>query len=112
MIMSTTSEPPYLYLTTTGRNTGKPHEIEIWFVAYESNYYLTSGGKDHSDWVRNLLADPAISLRVGSRAAPAINGRARVLDNGTDAALVKAVQALMRHKYNWSDGFIVELRPA
>lgn len=26
--------PEYLYLTTIGRRTGSPHEIEIWFVGY------------------------------------------------------------------------------
>jgi F420H(2)-dependent quinone reductase len=29
-----------LYLTTTGRKTGKPRTIEIWFVAYERHLYV------------------------------------------------------------------------
>ncbi len=31
------NEPPYLYLTTTGRRSGNPHEIEIWFVAHDDS---------------------------------------------------------------------------
>ena len=30
----------YLYLTTTGRVTGKPREIEIWFVESAGKYYV------------------------------------------------------------------------
>src|SRR5690606_40402263 len=47
-------EAQYLYLTTIGRKTGNPHEIEIWFVEYEGNYYLVSEYPDRSDWVKNI----------------------------------------------------------
>ncbi len=56
---------PYCYLTTTGRRSGRPHEIEIWFTALADSLYLISGGGDRSDWVRNLQAEPAARARVG-----------------------------------------------
>ena len=34
----------YCYLTTRGRKTGKPHEIEIWFGIIGDAIYLLSGG--------------------------------------------------------------------
>ena len=42
----------YCYLTTTGRVTGEPHTIEIWFGMPEDGraVYLLSGGGDRSDW--------------------------------------------------------------
>jgi deazaflavin-dependent oxidoreductase (nitroreductase family) len=55
----------FAYLTTTGRTSGRPHEIEIWFAVHPLTVYLISGGRDRSDWVRNLLADPAASIRIG-----------------------------------------------
>jgi deazaflavin-dependent oxidoreductase (nitroreductase family) len=55
---------PYCYLTTTGRVTGKPHEIEIWFALDGSTAYILSGGRDRSDWVRNLMRSPHATLRV------------------------------------------------
>ncbi len=55
----------YCYLTTTGRVTGKPHKIEIWFGMQGSTLYLLSGGGDRSDWVKNLLKDPSVTVRVG-----------------------------------------------
>ncbi len=58
------AEDDFCYLTTRGRVTGRPHEIEIWFAASGRTLYLLSGGQDRSDWVRNLRADPAVTVRV------------------------------------------------
>jgi deazaflavin-dependent oxidoreductase (nitroreductase family) len=56
----------YCYLTTRGRSSGRPHEIEIWFAAHHGVVYLLSGGGDRSDWVRNLMEDATVTLRLGS----------------------------------------------
>src|SRR5919198_4125925 len=45
------AELDYAYLTTTGRVTGRPHEIEIWFALHAGTVYVLSGGGDRSDWV-------------------------------------------------------------
>lgn len=52
------------YLTTVGRRTGQRHEIEIWFVHHGGALHLISGGGERADWVKNLEADPAASIRV------------------------------------------------
>ena len=52
------------YLTTTGRRSGQPHEIEIWFGVLGPILYLISGNGPGADWYRNLLADPAVWIRV------------------------------------------------
>jgi deazaflavin-dependent oxidoreductase (nitroreductase family) len=62
----------YCYLTTRGRVTGNPHEIEIWFVIHEDTLYLMSGGGKKSDWVKNLLNDPNVTIRIASQTFPAI----------------------------------------
>jgi deazaflavin-dependent oxidoreductase (nitroreductase family) len=73
----------YCYLTTTGRVSGEPREIEIWFALDEATLYMLSGGRDRSDWVRNLLREPRVIVRIGGRA---FAGRARVVDDpGEDA---------------------------
>ena len=57
------------YLTTTGRVTGRGHEIEIWFAAEPDSggrtLYLLAGGRDRSDWVRNVAQNPSVSFRAG-----------------------------------------------
>lgn len=57
----------YCYLTTRGRVTGRPHEIEIWFALNGSTLYFLSGGGETSDWVRNLRADPSVTVKLGER---------------------------------------------
>jgi deazaflavin-dependent oxidoreductase (nitroreductase family) len=75
------ADADFCYVTTRGRRTGRPHEIEIWFVADGGTIYLLSGGGDRSDWVRNLRADPAVAVRLGDATSA---GRARVVAAGTE----------------------------
>ncbi|MFN8025821.1 MAG: nitroreductase/quinone reductase family protein [Acidimicrobiia bacterium] len=61
------ADDDYCYLTTTGRVSGQPHEIEIWFAVDPANgttLHMLAGAGDASDWVRNLMADPAVTVRV------------------------------------------------
>ena len=46
--MSDNPEPQYLYLTTIGRKSGKPHSIEIWFVAHDGCYYMVNEDPEES----------------------------------------------------------------
>jgi len=55
----------YCYVTTTGRRSGSPHTIEIWFALDGRTLYLLAGGGDQSDWVRNIRVDGAVGLRLG-----------------------------------------------
>ncbi|MEP6973056.1 MAG: nitroreductase family deazaflavin-dependent oxidoreductase [Actinomycetota bacterium] len=55
----------FCYLTTLGRVSGTPHQIEIWFALHDGCIYLLSGGGERSDWVKNLIVDPSVTLRVG-----------------------------------------------
>jgi deazaflavin-dependent oxidoreductase (nitroreductase family) len=83
--LSDTLEDPnaiqFCYLTTTGRITGNPHRIEIWFAVDGGTAYLLSGGGRRSDWVRNLEASPDVVLEIGRRRHAA---RARIVAQGTD----------------------------
>jgi deazaflavin-dependent oxidoreductase (nitroreductase family) len=98
------SEEPYLYLTTTGRRTGRPREAELWFTRRGDAYYVIAEDRERAHWVRNLLADPRVSWRVDGQA---FTGRARAIDGAAGAA----VQALSAAKYGWGDGLVVELSP-
>src|SRR5919199_3234186 len=71
---------PYAYLTTIGRRTGRPHRIEIWFAAQEGRMYLLAGGRERSDWVRNLRANAHVTVELGGETHL---GAARVLQAGT-----------------------------
>ena len=66
----------YCYLTTVGRVSGHAHEIEIWFALHDGILYLLSGGRDGSDWVKNLRANPDVRVRLGAETREA---RARIV---------------------------------
>jgi deazaflavin-dependent oxidoreductase (nitroreductase family) len=74
----------FCYLTTRGRVTGDPHEIEIWFALdteSPTTLFLMAGGGGGSDWVRNLRVEPAVTVRIGDTTYAA---RARVVEANTD----------------------------
>ncbi len=62
---------PFCYITTTGRRTGNPHTIEIWFAASPTTPVLYILTYERSDTVRNLRKDPNVTLRVGDTEHPA-----------------------------------------
>jgi deazaflavin-dependent oxidoreductase (nitroreductase family) len=99
-------ETKYLYLTTTGRRTGRPREIEIWFTRHRARYYLVAEHGLKARWVQNLLADPLVQVGIGARRFPA---RARVVDHRAERGLISAVRRRFETKYGWGDGLVVEI---
>lgn len=64
----------FCYLTTTGRRTGNPHTIEIWFALDPDDptrLAMLAGGGRQSDWVRNLAAMPDVTIKLGTFLFPA-----------------------------------------
>lgn len=97
-LLSTLAPEEYCYLTTTGRVTGRPHEIEIWFGLRGSTVYLLAGSKT-SDWVRNLLKNPAVSVRIGQHT---FSGTARLVQEKEEDT---SARYLLAEKYQeWEDG--------
>jgi deazaflavin-dependent oxidoreductase (nitroreductase family) len=81
---------PYAYLTTTGRITGSPHRIEIWFARAGDAIYLLAGDRERSDWVRNLMVSPTVVLEIGDRKRTA-NARVVEPDSAEDARARRAM---------------------
>ena len=93
--LASNAEVENCYLTTRGRKSGNPHEIEIWFVVHGPSLYMVSGGGTTSHWYMNLVADPQVSVRIEGETRI---GRARVV---TDEAERRRVGDLMGGKYVW-----------
>jgi len=73
--------------------SGEPHEIEIWFALSDGVVYMLSGGGDRSDWVRNLRANPAVTIRLGDER------RACVARTAMDADEEALARRLLVEKY-------------
>ncbi len=89
----------FCYVTTTGRRTGNPHEIEIWFVVHSGVIFLMAGGGYGADWVKNLQANPSVTVRIGSET---FKGHA---EPGAEDVDEPAVRTAMAAKYQgWRPG--------
>jgi hypothetical protein len=50
-------------ITTTGRKSGRPQRIEIWFFHIAGRTYIT-GTPGPRDWYANLLTDPHFTFHL------------------------------------------------
>ncbi len=91
------AQEDFCYLTTTGRVTGKPHTIEIWFGLEGSTLYMLSGGRDSSDWVKNIRRHPDVTIRIGNHY---FRGSGRVVEDPEEDALARR---LLVDKYRRGD---------
>jgi hypothetical protein len=128
----------FCYVTTTGRRTGNPHRIEIWFGLAEGpgespapkrtrpaspgaanrprssgkirevaaprgpepaspgaasrpstsrrTVYVLSGGREQSDWVRNIVRTPEVTVRIGEQT---FGGRARIVSEPAEERMAR-----------------------
>lgn len=96
------ADEEYCYLTTTGRESGQPHEIEIWFAAVENTIFLMNGGGEggapgEADWVKNLQNDPVVTVRIADRQ---YRGSARMVE--FDSEEHERIRAMLVGKYQGS----------
>lgn len=63
-------------ITTTGRTSGLPRRIEIWFLNIEGRIYIT-GTPGKRDWYANLLAEPAMTFHLKESVEADLPARAK-----------------------------------
>ena len=98
LLLTQLSTEEYCYLTTRGRVSGHPHEIEIWFGAQQNTIYLLSGS-EKSDWVKNLLKDPAVAVRIAKHT---FTGIARVVKDKEEE--IRARYLIAEKYQEWEEG--------
>ena len=57
-------------LTTTGRQTGQPRRMEIWWFYIGGRFFIT-GPPGTRDWFANVNSNPDVIIHVGGRNLPA-----------------------------------------
>ena len=88
-----TAEPRNLLLTTTGRRSGQPHAVELWFVRREGKVYVATDMCRLRDWCANLLRNPQARVEIGGQTSAC---RARLVE---EPELKQQVTMLRRQKY-------------
>lgn len=84
----------YCYVRTTGRVTGKPHEIEIWFGLDGETIYILAGDGHRADWVKNIKKAPGVPVRIDGQT---FAGRGRIVERADEDAMARR---LLLDKYS------------
>ena len=70
-------------ITTTGRKTGLPRRIEIWFHNLDGHLYIT-GLPGHRDWYANMVANPEFTFHLKGSVKADLPARARPVTDETE----------------------------
>jgi|ERR1700685_867147 len=84
-------------ITVTGRKSGRPISIPVWFVSEDDTLYLLPVQGLDSQWYKNALKNPA--LRIDARGEEAELKTIPI----TDAAMVSSIVEKFRGKYGAGD---------
>ncbi len=77
-IQQALAEDRVIDITTSGRTSGEPRRIEIWFHNLAGRLYIT-GRPGPRSWYANLLADPALTFHLKRSVQADLPARARAI---------------------------------
>ncbi len=97
MDVSRVAGEKFIYLTTRGRKTGKPHTVELWFAVAGKKIYLSHEGA-YTDWMKNILEDNRVEFKIGKSQ---FKGNARIAKD--DEAFELGKHALYLKYYGNAD---------
>jgi deazaflavin-dependent oxidoreductase (nitroreductase family) len=91
------SKSSEITITVTGRKSGRPISVPVWFVSEDDKLYLVPVQGSDSQWYKNVLHNPSLQITAGGteaefKAAPI-----------TEAKQVSSVVDKFRAKYGASD---------
>jgi len=58
---------PVTMLETTGRKSGQPRHTAVGGRVVDNQFWMVAEHGEHSDYVRNIKANPAVRLRLGGK---------------------------------------------
>jgi deazaflavin-dependent oxidoreductase (nitroreductase family) len=68
-------------ITTTGRTSGEPRRIEIVFHNFDGRIYISGVPQPRERaWIRNLRADPALTVHLKGTVQADLSASARVVE--------------------------------
>ena len=84
-------------ITVTGRKSGRPVSIPVWFVFEEGTLYLLPVKGSDTQWYKNVLKNPIIRIESGSAGA-----EVKIVPR-TDSAQVESIVEKFRRKHGDGD---------
>jgi deazaflavin-dependent oxidoreductase (nitroreductase family) len=93
-------------ITTTGRRSGRPRRIEIWFHNLDGRIFIT-GLPGRRDWYANVVANPEFMFHLKQSAHADLPARARPITDEADRREVLA-EVLRRLGRNELDRWVAD----
>jgi deazaflavin-dependent oxidoreductase (nitroreductase family) len=90
-------------ITTTGRRSGLPRRIEIWYHRVDGRIYI-SGLPGKRGWYANLAADPRFIFHLKRSAKADLPAHARLITDETERRTIFAATVDKRHFDKWLAG--------
>ena len=84
-----------LRLTTTGRRSGRARHVTISFLPHGDRIIVFAGWGRRADWLRNVLANPRVTVRVGNEQFEAL---ARPIQDRAERAALMRQMAARSHR--------------
>jgi deazaflavin-dependent oxidoreductase (nitroreductase family) len=84
-------------ITVTGRKSGRPISIPVWFVSEDNKLYLLPVSGSDTQWYKNVLKNPSIQIEAGNTKAE------RKVAPVKDPKQVSSIVEKFRAKYGASD---------
>lgn len=84
-------------ITTTGRKSGRPRRVEIWFHNIDGRIYIT-GLPGTRDWYANLLSDPRMTFHLKQQVRADLPATARlIVDLEEKRSVLETILARLGH---------------
>ncbi|MEV8394226.1 MULTISPECIES: nitroreductase family deazaflavin-dependent oxidoreductase [unclassified Streptomyces] len=77
-------------ITTTGRRSGEPRRIEVWFHHIDGRWYL-SGVPGPRNWYANVRADPRFVVHLKHGVTADLPATARPVDEATRRRVITEI---------------------
>ncbi len=71
-------------ITTTGRSSGEPRRIEIWFTRLDGRYFITGAPTTPRSWYANLVAHPEFVFHLKESVTADLSATARPIIETTE----------------------------
>ena len=73
---------PLLILTTEGRSSGQARHVVVEYRRHGSKFYIVSGWGKNTDWYKNVLRNPRVTIQLGGEV---LDAKAIPVDNPPEA---------------------------
>ena len=91
---------PMLVLTTKGRSSGAARHVVVEYRRHGSKFYVVSGWGKGTDWYKNILQNPRVTIQLGTNV---LDARALPVDN--PAETLRALYMFSRNSWIYESIF-------